>query len=285
MRAASVGRLGRGVPAVPPLMWEKLADAGGGVAVRPGEDVQHPLLEVDAILPAGGREAGEDSHRDAAALAPHKEPVPPPQAERADDVPAGAAVDVQARVGQMPAQLRLAVRRAGRSPGHRLRPGGGLDGAETPDERDGPVGELRPGGGRDGVEAQDERDGPVGELRPGGGRDGVEAPDERDGPAGELRVAAARLDEPAAAVRPAAGHVRGQAAVADVPVPDDGPVTVPEYGPGGAHGPVAREVEGGHGRAEARPADPDPAGDGPALLLGGEHPHAVSSACRTGQRG
>ena len=58
-------------------MWEKLADAGGGVGVRPGEDVRQPLLEVDAVLPAGGREAGEDGHRDAAALAPHKEPVPP----------------------------------------------------------------------------------------------------------------------------------------------------------------------------------------------------------------
>ena len=49
-------------------MWERLADAGGGVGVRPGEDVRQPLLEVDAVLPAGGREAGEGGHRDAAAL-------------------------------------------------------------------------------------------------------------------------------------------------------------------------------------------------------------------------
>ena len=63
----------------------------------------------------------KDGHRDAAAPAPHKEPVPPPQAERADDALAGVAVDVQARVGQMPAQLRLAVRRVGRGPGHRRR--------------------------------------------------------------------------------------------------------------------------------------------------------------------
>ena len=42
-------------------MRERLADAGGGVGVRPGEDVRQPLPEVDAVLPAGGREAGEDA--------------------------------------------------------------------------------------------------------------------------------------------------------------------------------------------------------------------------------
>ena len=71
-------------------MREKLADAGGEVGVKPGKDVRQPLLEVDAVLPAGGREAGEDGHRDDADPAPREEPVPPPQAERADDVPAGA---------------------------------------------------------------------------------------------------------------------------------------------------------------------------------------------------
>ena len=256
-------------------MWEGLADAGGGVGVRPGEDVRQPLPEVDAVLPAGGREAGEDGHRDAAAPAPHEEPVPPPQAERADDALAGVAVDVQARVGQMPAQLRLAVQRVGRGPGHRRR-------RQLPLRHRAAVGEalVRQGDSPPAVAPPRLREGapravgPRLRLRPGGCLDGVEAPDGRDGPVDELRVAAARLDELAAAVRPAAGHVRGQAAVADAPVPDDGPVTVPEYGPGGAHGPVTREVEGGHGRAEARPADPDPAGDGPALLLGGEHPHA-----------
>ena len=53
-------------------MWEGLADAGGGVGVRRGEDVRQPLPEVDAVLPAGGREGGEGGHRDAAAPLPAK---------------------------------------------------------------------------------------------------------------------------------------------------------------------------------------------------------------------